>query len=105
MKIKAEQVVDKNYEELSRILKKQHRKLILVDHSNKGGEGNRFIWIYQAYEELKKYIKSLESGNPCVKVNVSAEGDGHLTVREFHYRKKLFEKLNITEEEAVGKVA
>ncbi|WP_167895894.1 hypothetical protein [Wolbachia endosymbiont of Brugia pahangi] len=43
LKIKAEQVVDKSYEELSRILKKQHRKLILVDHSDKGGEGNRFI--------------------------------------------------------------
>ncbi|WP_395461145.1 molecular chaperone DnaJ [Wolbachia endosymbiont (group B) of Ablattaria laevigata] len=103
LEIEAKQVVDKNYEELSAILKKQHKKLILVNHPDKGGDKNRFNQICKAHQELKKYIEPLKSGNPCVKVSVDAESDGHLTAREFHYRKKLFEKLNITEEEVIGK--
>lgn len=67
LEIKDEQVVDKNYEELSAILKKQHKKLILVNHPDKGGDKNRFDQIYKAYQELKKYIEPLESGNPCVR--------------------------------------
>lgn len=102
LEIKDEQVVDKNYEELSAILKKQHKKLILVNHPDKGGDKNRFDQIYKAYQELKKYIEPLESGNPCVKVSIDAESDGHLTAREFHYRKKLFSTLGIGEE-AIGK--
>ena len=101
--IEAKQVVDKNYEELSAILKKQHKKLILVNHPDKGGDKNRFDQIYKAYQELKKYIEPLESGNPCVKVSVGAESNGRLTAREFHYRRKLFNELKISEEEAVGK--
>ncbi len=46
--------------------------MIFVDHPDIAGDRSRFIWIYQAYQELKNYIKSLESGNPCVKVNASA---------------------------------
>ncbi|QMV46371.1 molecular chaperone DnaJ [Wolbachia pipientis] len=102
LEIKAEQVVDKNYEELSATLKKQHKKLILVNHPDKGGDKNRFDKIYKAYQELKKYIEPLELGNPCVKVNIGAESDGRLTAREFHYRKKLFSTLGIGEE-AIGK--
>ncbi|MCJ7454020.1 MAG: molecular chaperone DnaJ [Wolbachia endosymbiont of Homalodisca vitripennis] len=102
LEIKAEQVVDKNYEELSATLKKQHKKLILVNHPDKGGDKDRFDRIYKAYQELKKYIEPLELGNPCVKVSVDAESDGHLTAREFHYRKKLFSTLGIGEE-AIGK--
>ncbi|QEK89161.1 molecular chaperone DnaJ [Wolbachia endosymbiont of Chrysomya megacephala] len=101
LEIKAEQVVDKNYEELSAILKKQHKKLILVNHPDKGGDKNRFDQIYKAYQELKKYIEPLESGNPCFKVSIDAESDGRLTAREFHYRKKLFSTLGIGEE-AIG---
>uniref|UniRef100_A0AAU7YIZ5 Molecular chaperone DnaJ n=1 Tax=Wolbachia endosymbiont of Oeneis ivallda TaxID=3171168 RepID=A0AAU7YIZ5_9RICK len=103
LEIKAEQVVGKNYEELSAILKKQHKKLILVNHPDKGGDRDRFDKIHKACQELKKYIEPLELGNPCVKVSIDAESDGHLTAREFNYRKKLFEKLNITEEEVRGK--
>ncbi|WP_264375725.1 molecular chaperone DnaJ [Wolbachia endosymbiont (group B) of Sphaerophoria taeniata] len=103
LEIEAKQVVDKNYEELSAILKKQHKKLILVNHPDKGGDKNRFDQIYKAYQELKKYIEPLESGNPCVKVSVGAESNGRLTAREFHYRRKLFNELKISEEEAVGK--
>ncbi|WP_353288008.1 molecular chaperone DnaJ [Wolbachia endosymbiont (group B) of Gerris lacustris] len=101
LEIKAEQVVDKNYEELSATLKKQHKKLILVNHPDKGGDKDRFDRIYKAYQELKKYIEPLELGNPCVKVSVGAESDGRLTAREFHYRKKLFDTLGIGEE-AIG---
>ncbi|MFT4314420.1 MAG: molecular chaperone DnaJ [Wolbachia pipientis] len=101
LEIKAEQVVDKNYEELSATLKKQHKKLILVNHPDKGGDKDRFDRIYKAYQELKKYIEPLELGNPCVKVSVDAESDGRLTAREFHYRKKLFSTLGIGEE-AIG---
>lgn len=57
LEIKAEQVIDKDYEELSSILKIQHRKLILVDHPDKGGDKNRFDQIHKAYQELKKYIE------------------------------------------------
>ncbi|WP_265042112.1 molecular chaperone DnaJ [Wolbachia endosymbiont (group B) of Melanostoma mellinum] len=103
LEIEAKQVVDKNYEELSAILKKQHKKLILANHPDKGGDKNRFDQIYKAYQELKKYIEPLESGNPCVKVSVGAESNGRLTAREFHYRRKLFNELKISEEEAVGK--
>nr|WP_253302057.1 hypothetical protein [Wolbachia endosymbiont of Psylliodes chrysocephala] len=67
LEVEAKQVVDKNYEELSAILKKQHKQLILVNHPDKGGDKNRFDQIYKAYQELKKYIEPLESGNPCVK--------------------------------------
>lgn len=102
LEIEAKQVVDKNYEELSSILKKQHRKLILVNHPDKGGDKNRFDQIYTAYQELKKYIEPLGLGNPCVKVSIGAESDGRLTAREFHYRKKLFSTLRIGEE-AIGK--
>ncbi|WP_264336213.1 MULTISPECIES: molecular chaperone DnaJ [unclassified Wolbachia] len=101
LEIKAEQVVDKNYEELSATLKKQHKKLILVNHPDKGGDKDRFDRIYKAYQELKKYIEPLELGNPCVKVSIGAESDGRLTAREFHYRKKLFDTLGIGEE-AIG---
>ncbi|QCB62880.1 molecular chaperone DnaJ [Wolbachia endosymbiont of Drosophila mauritiana] len=103
LEIEAKQVVDKNYEELSSILKKQHRKLILVNHPDKGGDKNRFDQIYKAYQELKKYIEPLELGNPCVKVSIGAGSDGRLTAREFHYRRKLFNELKISEKEAVGK--
>ncbi|MFP3027643.1 MAG: molecular chaperone DnaJ, partial [Wolbachia sp.] len=103
LEIKAGQVVGKGYEELSAILKKHHKELILVNHPDKGGDKNRFDQIYKAYQELKKYIEPLESGNPCVKVSVGAESDGRLTAREFHYRKNLFNKLKVSEEEAVGK--
>lgn len=57
--------------------------MILVNLFDKSGDNNRFIQIHQAYEELKKYIKPLESGSSCIKVSVSAESDGRLTVREF----------------------
>ncbi|WOE64086.1 hypothetical protein R0F63_00730 [Wolbachia endosymbiont of Zaprionus tsacasi] len=78
--------------------------MILVNHPDKGGDKNRFDQIYKAYQELKKYIEPLESGNPCVKVSVGAESDGRLTAREFHYRRSLFNKLKISlEEDAVGK--
>ncbi|WP_265022450.1 molecular chaperone DnaJ [Wolbachia endosymbiont (group B) of Ischnura elegans] len=103
LEIKAEQIVGKDYQALSKFLKKQYNKLILVNHPDKGGDKNRFNQICKAHQELKKYIEPLKSGNPCVKVSVDAESDGHLTAREFHYRKKLFEKLNITEEEVIGK--
>nr|WP_265030969.1 molecular chaperone DnaJ [Wolbachia endosymbiont (group B) of Athalia cordata] len=102
LEIKAEQIVGKDYQALSKFLKKQYNKLILVNHPDKGGDKNRFDQIYKAYQELKKYIEPLESGNPCVKVSVDAESDGRLTAREFHYRKKLFYTLGISEE-AIGK--
>lgn len=103
LEIKAEQIVGKDYQALSKFLKKQYNKLILVNHPDKGGDKNRFDRIYKAYQELKKYIEPLESGNPCVKVSVGAESNGRLTAREFHYRRKLFNELKISEEEAVGK--
>ena len=103
MEIKKEQVVGENYQYLSKYLKKQHKKLILVNHPDKGGNKSRFNQIYKAYQELKKYIEPLESGNPYVKVSIDVESDGHLTEREFHYRNKLFEKLNIPKEEVVQK--
>ncbi|KLT23363.1 putative dnaj domain membrane protein [Wolbachia endosymbiont of Armadillidium vulgare str. wVulC] len=103
LEIKAEQIVGKDYQALSKFLKKQYNKLILVNHPDKGGDKNRFDQIYKAYQEVKKYIEPLESGNPCVKVSVDAESDGRLTAREFHYRRKLFNELKISEEEAVGK--
>ncbi|WP_052264820.1 molecular chaperone DnaJ [Wolbachia endosymbiont of Operophtera brumata] len=103
LEIKAEQIVGKDYQALSKFLKKQYNELILVNHPDKGGNKNRFDQIYKAYQELKKYIKPLESGNPCVKVSVDAESNGRLTAREFHYRRKLFNELKISEEEAVGK--
>ncbi|WP_039950727.1 J domain-containing protein, partial [Wolbachia pipientis] len=84
-------------------MKEQHKKLILVNHPDKGGNRDRFDKIHKAYQELKKYIEPLESGNPCVKVSIDAESDGRLTVHEFNYRKKLFEKFNITKEEVIGK--
>ncbi|MDX5497096.1 MAG: molecular chaperone DnaJ [Wolbachia endosymbiont of Nomada fabriciana] len=102
LEIKAEQIVGKDYQALSKFLKKQYNKLILVNHPDKGGDKNRFDQIYKAYQELKKYIEPLESGNPCVKVSVGAESNGRLTEREFHYRKKLFDTLGIGEE-AIGK--
>ncbi|WP_375316512.1 molecular chaperone DnaJ [Wolbachia endosymbiont (group A) of Colletes cunicularius] len=102
LEIKAEQVIDKDYEELSSVLKIQHRKLILVDHPDKGGNKNRFDQIHKAYQELKKYIEPLKSGDPCVKVSAGAESNGLLTVRGFYYRKKLFDTLGIGEE-AIGK--
>lgn len=102
LEIKDKQVVDKNYEELSTILKKQYTKLILVNRPDKGGDKNRFGQIYKAYQELREYIEPLKLGNPCVKVSIGAESDGRLTAREFHYRKKLFSTLGIGEE-AIGK--
>lgn len=102
LEIKAEQIVGKDYQALSKFLKKQYNKLILVNHPDKGGDKNRFDQIYKAYQELKKYIEPLELGNPCVKVSVGAESNGRLTAREFHYRKKLFDTLGIGEE-AIGK--
>lgn len=101
LEIKAEQIVGKDYQALSKFLKKQYNKLILVNHHDKGGDKNRFDQIYKAYQGLKKYIEPLESGNPCVKVSIGAESDGRLTAREFHYRKKLFSTLGIGEE-AIG---
>nr|WP_264331287.1 hypothetical protein [Wolbachia endosymbiont (group B) of Erebia ligea] len=77
--------------------------MILVNHPDKGGDKNRFDQLYKAYQGLKKYIEPLESGNPCVKVSVGAESNGRLTAREFHYRRKLFNELKISEEEAIGK--
>ncbi|BET35333.1 MULTISPECIES: molecular chaperone DnaJ [Wolbachia] len=103
LEIKAEQIVGKDYQALSKFLEKQYNKLILVNHPDKGGDKNRFDQIYKAYQDLKKYIEPLESGNPCVKVSVVAESNGRLTAREFHYRRKLFNELKISEEEAVGK--
>ncbi|WP_253299981.1 molecular chaperone DnaJ [Wolbachia endosymbiont of Chironomus riparius] len=104
LEIKEEQVIGKNHQDLVELLKKQHKKLILVNHPDKGGDENRFDQIYKAYQELKKYIEPLKSGNLCEKVSVDSEGDGHLTEMEFHYRNKLFSKLNITKEEVVGKI-
>lgn len=101
LEIKAEQIVGKDYQALSKFLKKQYNKLILVNHPDKGGDKNRFNQICKAHQELKKYIEPLESGNPCVKVSVGAESNGRLTAREFHYRKKLFDTLGIGEE-AIG---
>ncbi|MFL3877086.1 hypothetical protein [Wolbachia endosymbiont of Trichogramma kaykai] len=49
LEIKAKQVIDKNYEELSVILKQQNKKLIFVNHPDKGGDKNRFDQIYKAY--------------------------------------------------------
>lgn len=103
LEVKSSDVVGKDHQELSSVLKKQYRKLILVHHPDKGGNEERFKNLDKAYKELNAYIEPLKSGNPCVKINVDAESDGHLTVREFHYRKKLFEKLNITEKEVRGK--
>lgn len=103
LEIKAEQVVDKNYEELSSVLKKQYKKLALVHHPDKGGNEERFKNLGKAYEELSAYIEPLKSVNPCAKISVGTESNGRLTVREFYYGKKLFEKLNITEEEVRGK--
>lgn len=99
LEIKNEQIVGKNYQDLSKFLKKQYNKLILVNHPDKGGDKNRFNQIHKAYQELKKYIEPLESGNPCIKVSIDAESDGRLTEKEFDYRNKLFAKLNITKEE------
>ncbi|WP_265023111.1 molecular chaperone DnaJ [Wolbachia endosymbiont (group B) of Ischnura elegans] len=101
LELKAVQVVGKNYQELSRILKRQYNKLVLVNHPDKGGDKNRFNQIYNAYQGLKKYIEPLESGNPCIKVSVNAESNGRLTEREFCYRQKLFVKLGIGKE-AIG---
>ncbi|XGA08810.1 MAG: J domain-containing protein [Wolbachia endosymbiont of Xenopsylla cheopis] len=103
LEVVSNKVIDKNHQELSQFLKKQHKKLILVAHPDKGGSTDRFNQIHKAYQELKKYIEPLELGNPCVKVDINAESNGHLTAEEFHYRRKLFEKFNITQEEAVGK--
>jgi hypothetical protein len=103
LEIEYKQVVGKNHQDLSKFLKKQYNKLILVNHPDKGGDKNRFDQIHKAYQELKKYIEPLESGNPCVKVSIDAESDRRLNEREFHYRKKLFDKLNITKEEVVKK--
>lgn len=103
LEMRVEQVVDKDYQDLNKLLKKQHAKLILVNHPDKGGDKNRFDQIHKAYQELKKYIEPLESGNPCVKVSHDAESDGRLTAREFHYMGKLFAKCNITQKEVVGK--
>lgn len=103
LEIKARKVVGKNHQQLTKILKEQHKKLILVNHPDKGGDKHRFNQIYKAYQELKKYIEPLELGDPCVKVSIDAESDGRLTIHEFYYRKKLFDTLNITQEEAVGK--
>ncbi|WP_264374214.1 molecular chaperone DnaJ [Wolbachia endosymbiont (group A) of Sphecodes ephippius] len=101
-KLTGQEFYDNNDLSLSKFLKKQYNKLILVNHPDKGGDKNRFDQIYKAYQELKKYIEPLESGNPCVKVSVGAESNGRLTEREFHYRKKLFDTLGIGEE-AIGK--
>ncbi|WP_264339499.1 MULTISPECIES: DnaJ domain-containing protein [unclassified Wolbachia] len=103
LEIEAKQVIGKDHQELSSVLKKQYRKLILVHHPDKGGNEERFKNLDKAYKELNAYIEPLKSGDPCVKISVDAESDGHLTAREFHYRKKLFEKLNITEEEVRGR--
>lgn len=102
LEIRAEQVVGEDYQSLNKLLKKQHTKLILVNHPDKGGDKNRFDQIHKAYQELKKYIEPLESGNPCVKIGIDAESDGRLTLREFRFR-KLFAEVNIIQEEAVGK--
>ncbi|WP_341818225.1 DnaJ domain-containing protein [Wolbachia endosymbiont (group B) of Ennomos erosarius] len=103
LEIEAKQVIGKDHQELSSVLKKQYRKLILVHHPDKGGNEERFKNLDKAYEELNAYIEPLKSGDPCVKISVDAESDGRLTAREFHYRKKLFDTLKISEEEAVGK--
>jgi hypothetical protein len=103
LEIKNGQVIGKDHQELSNVLKKQYRKLILVHHPDKGGNEERFKNLNKAYKELNAYIEPLKLGNPCAKIIVDAESDGHLTAHEFHYRKKLFEKLNITEEEVIGK--
>ncbi|MBA8755101.1 DnaJ domain-containing protein, partial [Wolbachia endosymbiont of Drosophila bicornuta] len=103
MEIEAKQVIGKDHQELSSVLKKQYRKLILVHHPDKGGNEERFKNLDEACKELNAYIEPLKSGDRCVKISVDAESDGHLTAREFYYRKKLFEKLNITEEEVRGR--
>ncbi|WP_391159274.1 hypothetical protein [Wolbachia endosymbiont of Liriomyza huidobrensis] len=38
LEIKAEQIVGKDYQALSKFLKKQYNKLILVNHPDKGGD-------------------------------------------------------------------
>ncbi|WCR53842.1 MAG: hypothetical protein PG981_000864 [Wolbachia endosymbiont of Ctenocephalides orientis wCori] len=102
LEIRAEQVVGKGYQDLNKLLKKQHTRLILVNHPDKGGDKDRFYQIHKAYQELKKYIEPLESGSPRVKISIDEESDWRLTAREFRFR-KLFAELNITQEEAVGK--
>lgn len=102
LEIKAEQVIGKDYKELSNGLKKQYRKLVLVHHPDKGGNEERFKNLDEAYKELNAYIEPLKSGDPCVKVSVNAESNGRLTAHEFHYRKKLFDTLGVGEE-AMGK--
>ncbi len=103
LEIREEQVVDKNYQYLSEYLKKQYKKLIFVNHPDKGENDSRFHQILKAYRELKKYIEPLKSGNRCVSVSIDGESNGRLSEREFHYRNKLFAKLNITKEEVVQK--
>ncbi|WCR57816.1 molecular chaperone DnaJ [Wolbachia endosymbiont of Ctenocephalides felis wCfeJ] len=95
LETKAEQVVGQSHQELSRVLTAQYRKLSRVHHPDKGGNAERFKEINETYKELNAYIEPLKSGNPC--------SNGCLTAREFYYRKKLFEKLNVIEKEAVGK--
>ncbi|MGL9725682.1 MAG: hypothetical protein ACR5KV_03145 [Wolbachia sp.] len=64
----------------------------------------RDLKIYKAYKNLNAYIKSLKSGNPCIKISVDTESGGRLTKKkEFYYRRKLFNRLKISEEETIGK--
>ncbi|APR99140.2 molecular chaperone DnaJ [Wolbachia endosymbiont of Folsomia candida] len=113
LEIKIGDVVGENYQELVEFFKKQHRKLILVTHPDKGGDKYRFDKIFKAHKDLQEYIKPLGLGNPCIssmkrndpkpKSDVCEEDSSCLTFEEFHYRKKLFDKLKISREEAVGK--
>lgn len=90
-----------NYAQLSDLITKQYKKLALVNHPDKGGNKDRFHEIDNAKKLLILYIKPLESGNPCTKVDINAETDGLLTVEEFEYRRGLFERLGISKEAIV----
>lgn len=90
LKVKAEEVVDKDYQYLNIFLTEHYYILQLVNFFNKDTQTN----YYETYQSLLEYIESLD---PRLK------GDGHLTAREFHYRKKLFDALNIGKDDAVGK--
>lgn len=103
LEIIEEQVVDQNYQYLSEYLEKQYQNLAIENYSQNDPERSRCDEIYKSYQNLKKYIEPLKSGNPCVPVSIDDESNGHLSEREFHYRNKLFAQFNITKEEVVQK--
>lgn len=88
--IKAEEVEGKDYQDLNIFLTEHHYILKLAKFFNTDAQEND----YKAYQGLLEYIECLDP---------RLQGDGHLTAREFHYRKKLFDALSIGKDDAVGK--